>query len=257
MNFPPELLDEIFSYLSEEDKETLRACSLVARSWVYPAQRLLFRSVVLAENNFQLWRKRVRTKKSEPLNHVRSLHYFAEEPGFRYSHQRVDVPIRWLRSFHQLHTLTLSNLHARYHFSPDIFSAFQHNLSSLSLVGLRLPWSAFVTLIDYFPNLRDLKVHNPNFNGSDSRPETPSRSLRGVLSLTGLTDHAIKIFSNEISGMPVEYDTLKISPDALSLLTLRDYQLAIDACGGSLRHLILDGGEYFPRHFKVHPMGIF
>ena len=41
-DLPQELLDEIVAHLPSDDVKTLRACSLVAKSWVYPAQRLLF-----------------------------------------------------------------------------------------------------------------------------------------------------------------------------------------------------------------------
>ncbi|KAI0670773.1 hypothetical protein C8Q78DRAFT_974238 [Trametes maxima] len=53
-NLPVELLDAILEYIYYEkglpDRHTLRACALISRAWAEPAQRLLFRRVVLQKS---------------------------------------------------------------------------------------------------------------------------------------------------------------------------------------------------------------
>jgi hypothetical protein len=40
----------------------------------------------------------------------------------------------------------------------DLFSAFQHTLSLLFIREASITWSAFVALVGYFPDLRDLEI---------------------------------------------------------------------------------------------------
>ena len=253
MKLPRELLDEIFSHLQAQDDEaTLQACSLVAKSWVYPAQKLLFSSVVLNTSTYLLWRKRIRLNKTTLLNHVRSLHYWERDPNPpRWSGPpRIDGLIRYLPSFRQLRTLTLSRMSVESDFSQQvkIFSVFQHTLSSLSIRLVSLPRSAFIALVDFFPNLKNLEICNPHFCEDDQQPTTLSRPLRGGLHIAGFMLEALVTFSDQLLRMQVAYDKLTAENGWIPDSAVRYYQLIINTCGKSLLYLNLHLCERFVQH---------
>ena len=71
INIPHEFPGEIFGHLSPDDRESLQTCSLVAKSWVSPAQRRLLSSLMAAENNHQSWKGGVlyaNTNCSDPMS---------------------------------------------------------------------------------------------------------------------------------------------------------------------------------------------
>ena len=251
MKFPQELLDKIFSHLPNRDVETLRACSLVETSWVYPAQTLLFSSVVLNTSTYLSWEEKISPNNTELLGHVRSFHYWAPspDPPRLPSPSHIDGPIRYLLSFRQLRTLTLSSMRIEPTFSQqvNIFSAFQHTLSSLSIWAISLPWSAFIALIDYFPNLRNLEICNLHYHKDDRQSTTLSRPLLGGLSIIHFTTEALAAFSDQLPRMQVAYDELTIFDNRFLPSATEYYQLIINSCGKSLLHLNIHPSECFPQ----------
>jgi hypothetical protein len=136
MNLPPELLDEIFSYLPPDDRELLRVCSLVAKPWVYPAQRRLFSSVAITLDTRRLWKDYISPVNTELLSHVRWLRYFARYHRLlRWNLPRIEALINYLPSFCRLQSLTPRSVRIKSDFSKriEIFPAFQRTLSFLSL----------------------------------------------------------------------------------------------------------------------------
>ena len=77
MALPPELIDEILAYL-QVNKRMLQDCSLVAKSWVYPNQKLLHMNAHLTPETYRIWQENVSPAGTEPLQHFRILswHYF-------------------------------------------------------------------------------------------------------------------------------------------------------------------------------------
>lgn len=124
MNLPHELLNEIFSHLAPDDGDSLQACSLVAKSWVSPAQRLLFSSVTVTRNNYRSWEDRVSYPNAELFSHVRSLRY-SVTPGLD------PLPISGffdcLPLFRHLQHLSLRSTHIKSNISEqlDAFSVFR------------------------------------------------------------------------------------------------------------------------------------
>jgi hypothetical protein len=94
--------------------------------------------------------------------------------------------------------------------TPKLFLAFQNTLFSLSLNRVSLTLSAFVKLVDYFPNLRELYFSESSFT-PDYQP-TPrfSRPPRGKLHLSTLSVSNTTALSDVLSGLELEYDELEI-----------------------------------------------
>lgn len=230
MHLPEELLDEVFGYLHEA---SLRTCSLVAKPWVYPAQRRLFSSVIITPYNYQSWKGNISPANAKLLRHVRSLQqgWFCRSPeAFE-----IDDPLAdYYSSFSQLQSMILSGVSI----GPDIskwvrmFSTFRHTLSSLAL-QIHLSWNTFVILVNYFPNLRDLKTGFHFWLDSGGRPPPLSKSLRGRPRSTTSTMGDRPIFSDLLSGLEMEYGGASYS------------QLVIDACANGIRRLSLNSCECF------------
>jgi len=243
MSLPFELLDEIFGYLPLDDRESLRTFSLVAKSWVSPAQSRLFSSVIITEDNYQSWKDSISTTNKELLFHVRSLWYLVllRIPGW--DTHPIDDFFDYLPSFHRLQRLSLCSTSIKSDIPKrlEVFSAFRHTLSSLTLHTLILTWSTFVAVADYFPHVRDLEVSRPIW-GIDYEQAPPlSRPLRGRLSIDMSSSFALQIFTDRFSGLEVEYDELLIlgNPNSRSRPSARNHQRIIDTCGKSLRRLRL------------------
>lgn len=246
MDLPQDVLDEIFGHLPRDDTEALRACSLVARPWVYPARRLLFSSVAITLNTYKLWKDTISPANTELLRHVRSLHYFARDNRvLRWFPPRIDALIDYMPLFCHLQSLTLCDMRVKSDFSEkiEIFSAFQHTLSSLSLQNTSLPWITFVALIDYFPALGTLEILDPFFHEDDQQQTPLSRPLHGDLVIAGFTKQALTILSDRLCGIQVVYDELAIHEDPISRSAPGHYQHLIDVCGKDLKRLKLSPCE--------------
>ena len=175
---PQELIDEIIGHIpscdcNEQDQHSLRNCSLVAKSWTNPSRKRLFRTVEIRGTTFQSWLDTIPPANTELLRHVRSLSYItcAALPGTGC----VDVLRDYLPSFRRLHHLTLSSMHipsSDISQQIEIFSAFRHSLSRLSLQYCTVTISALVVLINFFPGLDHLDLCNV-LHEADGEPPSP------------------------------------------------------------------------------------
>ena len=189
MCLPQELVDKILGCLpldDKQDQQSLRNCSLVAKSWINPSQRRLFETVVITEVNRQSWLKNISPTNVELLQHIRSLSIGSSETRRLISspeYTDLDDLYDYFSTFHRLHTIKLFQSHI----SPDIseqmeiFFPCQQSLSSLTFDTAWLQWRSFITIIDYFPNLRNLELRDINFGVSDRSPPPLSRPLCGRL----------------------------------------------------------------------------
>jgi len=74
MDLPQELIDEIIDHVLSDGEESLRNCSLAARSWIHPSQRRIFESVTtLGAARLKLWLNTISPTNVKILQHVRSL----------------------------------------------------------------------------------------------------------------------------------------------------------------------------------------
>ena len=181
-NLPLELIDEIIGHLPQGDKQSLRNCSLVAKSWINPSQRRLFNTVEIDRSNLQSWLDNISSANAILLGHVRHLRYKEYPKG------EIEPAHRALRdyfpSFRQLNHLTLLFAHVSLRsLRIELFSAFQHSLSTISL-GCSITKHAFVTLINYFPNLAHLYLYGLDCRKSSGPTPSLSRLLFKSLYIT-------------------------------------------------------------------------
>ena len=244
MTLPPELIDEILTYL-QDDKRTLRNCSLIAKSWEYPSRKLLFTNAHLTPETYRIWRENVSAAGAELLRYVRTLNchnFHSIQP----SHGDFFGPL------HRLERLAFRDfVHIESNIT-NLFSAFQTTLSSLFLSHVSLTCVAFINVVDYFPNLRDLHVARSSFVG-DRRAVPPlSRPPRGKLRISFLSLDNISALSSGLSSSELRYDELEIvgTGDQTPSRT----RSIISACGGTLTRLVL---EPYGRKFQCrYPVAI-
>ena len=240
MALPSELIDEILAYL-QVGKRTLQGCSLIAKSWVYPSQKLLHTNAHLTPETYRIWRENVSPAGAELLQHVRILSWHHFYP-LQSSHGDYFGPLR------RLEHLAFRDFVRTEPSITNLFSAFQTTLSSLSLFYVSLTWAAFINVVDYFPNLKDLHVARSSFVG-DRRAIPPlSRPPRGKLRLIALSLDNMSTLSSGLSASELQYDELEINVLDQTPSRVRPI---ISGCGKTLTRLVLD---LFECKFKCHTL---
>ena len=185
---PPEILDKILDHIptSEEGRPILAACALMATWWTGPSQRRLFSSVTIRERNYKQWMDGVMHSGSRAhlLGYVRSLsHSRGLDPETKY--QMCELPRdsgEYLSALSDLRSLALHDICVE-HISEEefhtCFSAFRETLKYLSLDVFVTSFSAFVTLVNHFPNIISLQLGFSALNPDEGPVPALSRSLRG------------------------------------------------------------------------------
>lgn len=183
---------------------------------------------------------------------LRQFSTLGKEPPFE--HIDIDDLYVYFPSFHRLHTINLSDVHI----SSDIperiemFSHCQQVLSSLILVDVSLPWRSFITLIDYFPNLRNLELSTLAFDDDNINPLPLSRPLRGKLCFYLSEAATVTAFSDWLfTGPVIEYDELVAD---VGYFSAAHFQQIITACGKSLKRLKLEVCECFVPRTILTPL---
>ena len=215
MSLPYELLGEIFGYLPSShkwDQQSLRNCSLVAKSWTNPSRRHLFKTIKIRETTLQSWLDTISPANDQFLQHVHSLSYFtstiARQDGQWPAH-RIDVLQDYLPSFHRLQHLSLSFLNIPSNISRQVemFSAFRHTLSRLSLRRCSVTISALVTLINCFSNLDRLDLSRLLHEVDGEPPSSLSRPLIRELYISEFHEDGLGIL-NQLSELGLVFDEL-------------------------------------------------
>jgi hypothetical protein len=242
MALPPELIDEILTYL-QDDEKTLQNCSLIAKSWAYSSQKLLCAHVHLTPWTYRRWRETVSPTSAELLQHVRTMDCRA----FHTLHPSHGDYFRSLRRLERLALRVFVRI------EPDItnlFLAFQSTLSSLSLSRVSITWIAFINVVDYFPNLKDLHLSQSSFVG-DCREIPPlSKPPRGKLCLFTLSSDDMSILSSGLSASVLRYNELEIT-NIFVQIPSRAIRSIISTCGKTLTRLVL--GSYDCK-FRYHAL---
>ena len=240
MYFPQELVDEVLSYLpldNDQDRQLLRNCSLVAKSWINPSQRRLFETVCITKENRQLWLKNISPKNVELLRHVRFLSTANFDPrGRPVKFTDIDDLYDYFPSFHRLHTIRLFGSYVSSYIPErmEMFSPCQQSLSSLIFAEVSLPWRSFIALIDYFPNLRNLELRGIFLRVNNRNPPHLSRPLRGRLCLHLSVEDNLEDLSRLFTGPEVEYEELVVE---MRYITGTYSQRIVTACGNTLKRL--------------------
>ena len=216
VTLPPELMDKILEYVDVDGRESpnLCACALVATWWTGPSQRRLFSSVKIHRNNYRRWMSGVvlSGSKAHLLGYVRSLQY--SRCGDYRMRGLLQDSEEYLLALHNLHSLTLEDIRIEYIGREELhtcFSAFHETLTYLSLDNVATSFSAFVTLVDYFPNLTTLRLRFLNVERNEGPVPYLSRPLRGKLEL-GFDYREAKspTFVNQFAKLELEYEELVI-----------------------------------------------
>ena len=247
MHFPQELIEEIISYLSFHDKEdqrSLRNCSLVAKSWIYPSRKRIFESITITGANRQSWLDRISPSNTELLQHVRTFHLSICVPLERtiHGHPEIEDIYVYFPSFHRLHTINLTDTRIFYDTPEEVqmLSSCQQTLTSLALCSVSFRWRTFIALIDYFPNLRYLETDCLAFEDTSNNPPPLSRPLRGTLRFCYGEKKDLAALSNWFTGLEVEYEELMIE---VNYFTGECSQRVVDTCAKTLKRLRFELSE--------------
>ena len=217
VTLPPEILDKILEYVptDREGRPTLMACSLVATWWTGPSQRCLFSSVSIHEGNYHEWMSGVVRSESKALllGYVRSLWYdhCRATKINRQKHDLAQDSGEYLSALHRVRSLALCNIRAE-HISeefPACFSAFRGTLTSLSFTDFPTSFSAFVTLVDYFPNITSLRVSGLKLEPDEGPVPPLSQPLRGEIHVHDFPNNAE--FLDRLAKLNPKYETLGIT----------------------------------------------
>ena len=167
---PPEILDYILDTLHDEP-DTLHSCSLVAKSWVPHARRLLFVSVDISPGNLGRWKETFPDPSNSPACYTRTLHVLCS----------TDITMAdaaeggWISSFSRVLELELDLLREGSLGTLEMFlipfHGFSPILKSLYIDSPILPCSQFFKFACSFP-LEDLTINCQSLNDSDN-PDAP------------------------------------------------------------------------------------
>lgn len=125
-----------------------------------------------------------------------------------------------------------------------MFSTFRHSLSQLSLSYCDITISAFVTLINYFPNLSRVDLHRL-LHVVDGKPAPPlSRRLLGQLHISGVyVGDFGSGFLDRLSELGLTFDEIVFTEPRS--VCARTVERVVDAVGVSVKRLrLLDRLEY-------------
>jgi len=237
MDLPPELLDEIISYIPPDDHQSLRNCSLVAKSWIYPSRRRIFKTVIIwRETRLKSWLDVISPANVEVSQHIRSLTCKIANPPDS-SRPSIKLLNDYLPSFGQLEHLIFF-----LGFLPPLTrigacSAFQHTLSHLSLRCCKVTVNGVVTFVNYFHNLAHLELADLS-RIKDDQPAPPfSRPLQKLTVMELCTDSAL-IVLDQLMGLRPQCEEVAISIYWASCPTLA--QRVIDGVEASVKRLNLN-----------------
>ena len=223
VTLPPEILSKILDQIptSNKGRRTLISCALVATWWTGPSQRRLFSSVEINESNYRQWVDGVvlSGSKEHLLEHVRSLgdrHILGKNYRMR---NLVDDSGGYFPGLRNLHSLAFSYITVEHMGEGEFhtcFSAFRETLTSLSFDPFTTSFSAFVTLVGYFPNLTTLRLHSLTLKPDEGPVPQLSQPLRGKLHLHEASTDSLEFF-RRFAKLDLEYEELAI--DTLPGLT--------------------------------------
>ena len=185
---PLEVLDHIFDDLFQE-KETLKTCCVLSKSWVPYVRRHLFHTIKFNSHikpPIELWTNAFPDPSNSPAHHTRALTL----EGLPTVAAAVTHSHAYIRTFRYILELKLASMT---HEGPVQFSlvplhGFSPNLKSLSL-NLPAPSQELLDLVCSFPSLEnlDLDVRSTNDGTIADEWKAPSNSptLAGSLELHG------------------------------------------------------------------------
>ena len=204
------ILKQLFA--DSEGQRTLRvACPLVATWWTGPSQTLLFSWVEINESNYRRWMDGVvhSGSKDHLLGYVRSLCH--DRGTYRMQDLARDSG-GYLSALRNLRILIFFYLRVEHVSEGEFhtcFSAFRETLTYLSLSQFSVSFSAFVTLVGYFPNITTLRLHSFMLRPDEGPVPSLSQPLRGKLHIHEVPADSLEFFSR-FAQLDMEYEELVV-----------------------------------------------
>lgn len=156
---PQELVHEILDHLAKETA-TLRSCSLVAKSWIYPSRSHLFNTLLLTATDVVKWNKAFPNPEDSPAMHVKDL-------SFCYIHP--DVPIDFagrMPDFSNVQKLTLIGRVATDPAFVFALGQLPPSTRSLDITFTKVLTTHIISVIQQLPNLDNLSLMSSEWGGT-------------------------------------------------------------------------------------------
>ena len=200
-HLPPELLDNIVDLLHDQP-ETLRQCSLVAKSWVPRTRKHLFADVKFdSASRLDLWKKTFLDPSNSPACYTHTL-------SVGCSHVVTEADAEedgWIRTFSRVSRLEVGANPTSpngWNISFNPFRKFSPTIKSLRMSILALSYSQAFNLIRSLPLLEDLALVSGYSLDADDDPHGPqtidlstSPAFTGTLELLGIKHLAYRLLS--------------------------------------------------------------
>jgi hypothetical protein len=235
MELPQELVDEIIDHLPPDDKKSLRNSSLVAKSWTRPSQKRLFEDICIDQHNLKSWLENIPPTNIILLEHVRKLSYSefttGEIPPTRCALRDYLPSLRQLRYLN----LTCARIPSCLEYVGP-FSAFQHTLSTISLVHCKTTKGGLITLINYFPNLSSLGISALGYIQENDPTHPLTRTLFAKLCVTTCPAGTLVLFE-ELSRLGLRFEEVVISNTTYEPEWSHFSKRIADIFGGSVKRL--------------------
>ena len=214
----PEIMEKILEHipLDTQGQPTLAACALVATWWTGPSQRRLFSSISIHRRNYKQWMDSiVRSGTKTHLKYVRSLeHSLTRRGGIVYPMRNLPKDSgEYLSAMHNIQSLKLVDIGIE-RISKEFyicFSAFRQTLTNLSLHSFETSFSAFLLLVDYFPNITTLRLSLLALKPCEGVIPSLSRPLRGRICLGCATSTRMEFF-DRLAKLNPQYEELVLEP---------------------------------------------
>ena len=244
MILPPEIVDKILDNIptGKEGRRTLIVCALVATWWTGPSQRRLFSSVQIYPSNYNRFVNNVvlPRPKTHILGFIRSLVY---------SHRRdcrlqdlVQDCGEYFSALCNLHSLTFHSIRVEHIGGgrfPTGFCTFRETLTYLSLRAFTTSFSAFVTLVGYFPNITTLWLDSFMLRPDEAPVPPLSRPLRGKLRVCEVGSSCLRFF-DRLAELDLEYEELLL--DSSSPMKAMFVKSVLQVSTGTVKFLRLTRG---------------
>lgn len=235
MTLPQEIWDEILEQISTDSgRPTLIACALVATRWRGRSQKLLFSSVDINEDNYERWVNGVvrSDSKARLLEYVHSMWYSRCLGSNRYRMQDLaEVSGEYLSALPNLHRLTFTGIQVGHISQAQLhacFSVFREALTYLFLDTFTTSFSAFVTLVGYFPHITTLRIGQFVLKLDEGPIPLLPRPFRGKLHVNQVQADYLEFF-DRFAQLNPEYEELVISAPKLPETEFVESALQISA----------------------------
>ena len=239
-SLPPELLDHIVDHL-HDNPTTLKACCIVAKSWVPRTQSHLFADVGFdtEKNSVERWMKIFPDSSNSPAHHTHSLSISGLSVV---STETMDVG-GWIRNFHNLVHLDLAHVPWEGRQAPLIpFHGLSPTLRSLRLISIT---HSVFDLVCSFPLLEDLALIciPPESDGDAGRNvhRVSSPKLTGSLVL-----EASRPVIPRLLGLSNGLNFVKIVVSCRDEEEARSATELVSRCSGTLESLTVHYRGAFP-----------